>query len=62
MAEKLKQCPLCGSKSVSKKTGVVAGLRMFLCYSCGATVSFQSKEHDPQATHAWNRRAESVDS
>ena len=59
MTEKLKPCPFCGSKSVSKKTGVVAGLRMFLCYSCGATVSFQSKEHDPQATHAWNRRAES---
>lgn len=58
MTEKLKPCPFCGSKSV---TGVVVvGLRMFLCYSCGATVSFQGKERDPQATKAWNRRADNA--
>lgn len=59
MPEILKPCPFCGSKSVSKKTGVVNKLRMILCYSCGATVSFQGKEHDPYATQSWNRRAES---
>ena len=48
-------CPFCGG-TVKKVTGIVAGLRMFVCEKCKATVSFRGKEQDPEATQAWNKR------
>ena len=35
-------------------------LAMFSCCMCGATVSFQGSEYEPQATKHWNRRVEDV--
>lgn len=53
---KLKPCPFCRSGNVRKEIGVMTRLTIFCCYNCGATVSFQLKEHDPEATDAWNTR------
>lgn len=40
----LKPCPFCGAK-VNIHPGVVAGISVIVCGSCGATVSFARKNH-----------------
>lgn len=56
MSEELKPCPFCNNKAIKKINGPLKALVMFNCYKCGATVSFQGSEHEPQATKHWNRR------
>lgn len=51
----LKPCPFCGAK-VDIRPGVVAGISMIVCGSCGATVSFARKTTPERTTAAWNRR------
>lgn len=56
MKEKLKPCPFCGSKKVSKFIAPLMKTMMFVCENCGADVCFYGAEHEPKATEAWNRR------
>lgn len=51
----LKPCPFCGAE-VKKHNGIIKGITMFICDTCGADVCFYGAEYEPKATDAWNKR------
>lgn len=54
---KIKPCPFCGSDKIDVSSGIMAGITMFHCRKCGATVSFMGNETEPNAHKKWNERA-----
>ncbi len=64
MTEKLKPCPLCGSKLILNTPADIMGSRILFMKcgnpECGAVVSFANKICDtnpPDTIKYWNRRA-----
>ena len=53
----LKPCPFCGGE-VKRVKGIIQGMTMFSCETCGADVCFYGAEFEPKASEAWNRRPE----